>query len=95
MSLSGLKIGFGMCGSFCTFEKAFKAAEDLAERGAELIPIMSFNASSISTRFGTAEQNCEKLKSICGSDIIDSIEGAEPIGPKKIARHTCYSSLYS
>ncbi len=84
MSLSGLKIGFGMCGSFCTFEKAFQAAETLSRTGADIIPIMSFNASNISTRFGTAEQNRTKLKDICGHDIIDSIEAAEPIGPKKL-----------
>lgn len=84
MSLSGLKIGFGMCGSFCTFEKAFQAAETLSRTGADIIPIMSFNASNISTRFGTAEQNRTKLKTICGHDIIDSIEAAEPIGPKKL-----------
>lgn len=84
MSLSGLKIGFGMCGSFCTFEKAFQAAETLFRTGADIIPIMSFNASNISTRFGTAEQNRTKLKTICGHDIIDSIEAAEPIGPKKL-----------
>lgn len=84
MSLSGLKIGFGICGSFCTFEKAFKAAETLVEMGADVIPIMSFNASGISTRFGTAEENRIKFKDICGHDIIDSIEGAEPIGPKKM-----------
>lgn len=84
MSLSGIKIGFGMCGSFCTFEKAFNAAKDLIQQGAELFPIMSFNASGISTRFGTAEENRTKLKNICGNDIIDSIEGAEPIGPHKL-----------
>lgn len=84
MSLSGLKIGFGICGSFCTFEKAFKAAETLVEMGADVTPIMSFNANSISTRFGTAEANRKKLKEICGHDIIDSIESAEPVGPKKL-----------
>ncbi|MDE6149020.1 MAG: dipicolinate synthase subunit B [Ruminococcus sp.] len=84
MSLSGLKIGFGMCGSFCTFEKAFQAAETLSKTGADIIPIMSFNASNISTRFGTAEENRNKIINICGHDIIDSIEAAEPIGPKKL-----------
>jgi dipicolinate synthase subunit B len=84
MSLSGLKIGFGMCGSFCTFEKAFQSAEALSKTGAEVIPIMSFNASNISTRFGTSEENRSKIKDICGHDIIDSIESAEPIGPNKM-----------
>ena len=84
MSLSGLKIGFGICGSFCTFEKAFDAAEALVKAGADVFPIMSFNAYNISTRFGTAEANRRKLMEICGHDIISSIEGAEPIGPKKL-----------
>ena len=57
MSLEGIKVGFGMTGSFCTFEKAFKAAGSLVEAGAEVSPIMSFNAWGISTRFGTAEEN--------------------------------------
>ena len=84
MSLEGIKVGFGMTGSFCTFEKAFKAASALVGAGAEVTPIMSFNAAGISTRFGTAEENCLKIEDICGHKIIRSIEEAEPIGPKKL-----------
>lgn len=84
MSLSGLKIGFGICGSFCTFEKAYNTAKALVKAGADVFPIMSFNAHNISTRFGTAEENRRKIKDICGHDIINSIESAEPIGPKKL-----------
>ncbi|MGN0601088.1 MAG: dipicolinate synthase subunit B [Oscillospiraceae bacterium] len=84
MSLSGVKIGFGMCGSFCTFQKAFSAAKELTEQGAEVYPIMSFNASGISTRFGTATDNRTKFESICNRQIINTIEDAEPIGPKKM-----------
>lgn len=73
-----------MCGSFCTFEKSFAAVQRLTELGCELIPIMSFNASSISSRFGSSEENTAKLESICGRKIISSIEEAEPIGPKKL-----------
>ena len=47
MSLDGIRIGFCMTGSFCTFEKAFAAAERLVQQGAKLVPIMSFNAASI------------------------------------------------
>ena len=55
--LKGIKIGYALTGSFCTFEKSFKQAMILRDMGAELIPIMSENASSISTRFGTSENN--------------------------------------
>lgn len=82
--LSGLKVGFAMCGSFCTFSDAFEQAELLSSLGCELIPIMSFNASSISSRFGTAEQNVSRLEEICGRKAICTIEEAEPIGPKKL-----------
>lgn len=84
MLLDGVKVGYGLTGSFCTFEKAFAAAEKLVQNGAEVTPVMSFNAGRISTRFGTAEENRRRLKDICRHDIIDTIEGAEPIGPKKL-----------
>ena len=36
------------------------------------------------TRFGTADDLRERLRNITGSEIIDSIAGAEPIGPKRM-----------
>ena len=83
-NLKGLKIGFAMTGSFCTFQKSFEQAEILVEYGAELIPVMSEHSATISTRFGTAEENIERLKKISGKDIIMSIEDAEHIGPKDL-----------
>ncbi|MGN1481048.1 flavoprotein [Porcipelethomonas sp.] len=82
--LSNVKIGFAVTGSFCTFEKAFTQAERLRKSGAELIPIMSYNASSVDSRFGDAEDNIRRLENICGRKVIKTIEGAEPIGPKKM-----------
>ena len=80
--LENLKIGFAVTGSFCTFEKAFEQAEILRKSGAELIPVMSYNASSISSRFGTAQDNLKRLENICSRKVITTIDGAEPIGPK-------------
>lgn len=82
--LNGLRVGFAMCGSFCTFSNAFAAAERLSSLGCRLMPVMSFNAAAISSRFGSAQDNRDRLESICGAEIITSIEGAEPIGPKKL-----------
>lgn len=81
---SGLRIGYAVTGSFCTFERSFKQAEILRKMGAELIPIMSENASSISTRFGNAEDNLKKLENICGCRVITTIADAEPIGPESL-----------
>ena len=82
--LKGVRIGMAVCGSFCTFQKTFEAARRLRLLGAELIPVMSFNASAISTRFGEAEENVKIFEEIAGRKIIDSISNAEPIGPKKM-----------
>lgn len=80
----GLKIGYVMTGSFCTFEKSFEQVQRLRDMGAEIIPIMSENACSISTRFGSAQENISRFESICGRSIISSIADAEPIGPKNM-----------
>ena len=78
----GLRIGYVMTGSFCTFEKSFEQAERLRSMGAELIPVMSEHAAGISTRFGSAEENVKRLSEICGREVITDIASAEPIGPK-------------
>lgn len=83
-SFSGLKIGFAMTGSFCTFEKCFEQAELLKNMGAELIPVMSETASGTSTRFGSADDNIKRLSLICENEVITSIASAEPIGPKNM-----------
>lgn len=51
-------IGFGMTGSFCTFDRTLNALAALAETGANVIPIMSETAYSTDTRFG----KCEKFR---------------------------------
>ncbi|MCM1008035.1 MAG: dipicolinate synthase subunit B [Ruminococcus flavefaciens] len=83
-TLKGLKIGYALTGSFCTFERSMKQASILAEMGAELIPIMSETASTLSTRFGTPEENLHKLQDICHREIITDISMAEPIGPNNM-----------
>jgi len=80
----GLKIGYAMTGSFCTFEEAFRQAEFLTKMGADLLPIMSEKAYTTTTRFGKAEDNVKRLSEICGKDVISTIAGAEPIGPKSL-----------
>lgn len=85
IDFKGVKIAFVMTGSFCTFAKAFKQIRILKDLGAELVPVMSFNACSLDTRFGSAEENIAILEEICERKVITTIEGAEPIGPKKMA----------
>ena len=77
-------IAFAMCGSFCTFESALKQMALLRETY-EILPVMSETAYSTDTRFGTAESFRRRVEEICGREIIHTIAGAEPIGPKRLA----------
>lgn len=84
MELKGKRIGFAMCGSFCTFGNCFSVLEELIGKGAEIVPIMSFNAYSTDTRFGKAEDHIKRLETLTGKEVIHTIDGAEPLGPKNM-----------
>ena len=75
-------IGFAMCGSFCTFSKAFEQMQKLVDLGCDVIPIMSKNACSTDTRFGRAEETVKKAEKITGKKVLKTSVDTEPIGPK-------------
>ena len=79
-----LTVGYAMCGSYCTFEKAIAALETVQREFGNVIPIMSENAASTDSRFGTAEGFKQRIREICGRDVIATIRDAEPIGPKAL-----------
>lgn len=78
------KIGFALCGSFCTFSEILPIVRQLVGMGYEVIPVMSEYARATDTRFGKAEDFATQLELICDHKIISSIVDAEPIGPKKL-----------
>lgn len=82
--ISGKRVGFAITGSFCTFERAFKAAQTLVDSGAELCPIFSEHAAAFDTRFGKASDHIRRMEEICGRQAILSITDAEPLGPKNM-----------
>ena len=82
--LKGMRVGFIMCGSFCSFEKAFSAMENLVSLGAEVHPVMSYNAAHLDTKFGFAKDHRERAESISGRAPILTITAAEPIGPRRL-----------
>ena len=83
-NLRGAKIGCAMTGSFCTFRPVFEAWRALRAAGAELTPIMSYNACSLDTRFYPAAEAVAIFEDICGRKLLNSIPQVEPIGPKKL-----------
>lgn len=84
MEQTNKRIGFAMCGSFCTFSRCFETLEQLLALGYEVVPIASFHAYTLDTRFGRAAEHMRRLETLCGREVIHTIEAAEPIGPKKM-----------
>ena len=82
--LKDKKIGFTLTGSFCTFQKVIPKIKEIKKLGAEVIPIMSFNSYNLDTKFGKAKDFIEEIENITGKEIIHTIQGAEPISPKKM-----------
>ncbi|MBE6731188.1 MAG: dipicolinate synthase subunit B [Ruminococcaceae bacterium] len=78
-----MNLGFVMCGSFCTFEKALKQMEKLSLIY-NIIPIMSETAYSTDTRFGKAEDIRKRVEDISGNKILHTVVDTEPLGPKKM-----------
>ncbi len=78
------RVGFAMCGSFCTIVQAVEQLKLLKEKGFDIQPIFSQIVSNTDTRFIKAEDLKNKVYEICEKDIITTIPTAEPIGPKNL-----------
>lgn len=79
------RVVWAMCGSFCTFEKTVAVMEQMVRGGTQVLPLMSFNAAGLDTRFGRAEDWKKKVEEVTGSRPIDTLQGAEPLGPQNMA----------
>ena len=56
--------------------------EKLIAEGAEVRPVVSYTVQSTNTRFGEGAEWIKKIEEITGFKAINSIVGAEPLGPK-------------
>lgn len=84
MNFNDIKIGFVLTGSFCTFSKTIPKIKELVNKGANVLPIMSYNAYNMDTKFGKAKDFIDEIENIAKNKIIHTIQDAEPIGPKKL-----------
>jgi dipicolinate synthase subunit B len=78
------RVGFALCGSFCTFAEIIPVIKSLRSAGYDMFPIMSETAYSTDTRFGKSSEINAQIETICEKSIIHTIAAAEPIGPKKL-----------
>ena len=74
------KLGFAMCGSFCTHRQALDVMRELAAEY-EIVPILSQTVVHTDTRFGTAAILQEEIRGICGREPVTEIVQAEKFGP--------------
>lgn len=80
----GVRVGFALAGSFCTFDTAFACMAALVGRGSQVTPIVSPAVATMDTRFISADETREKLIAITGNKPIETLTEAEPIGPGKL-----------
>ena len=78
------RVGFAVCGSFCTHAAVLRVLEQLTELYETVIPIASENAAFTDTRFGTSDDLMEQLEDLTGNDVLCDIPAVEPIGPQKL-----------
>ena len=68
------KIGFAVCGSFCTLQKAIAEVTVLKSLGYDVLPIVSDIVRTTDTRFGKAEDFIDTLERESGNKCIFTIK---------------------
>ena len=84
MTLAEARVGFAVCGSYCTFLQVFPVLEQLTEQCLSVQTIFSERAARTNTRFGLAAEFLARAEQYTGRAPILTIRDAEPIGPKKL-----------
>ena len=78
------RVGFALCGSFCTHKEVLGVLAELCREYETVLPIVSQACQTTDTRFGTAEAFLAEVERLTGHTAIGTIRDAEPIGPKKL-----------
>lgn len=77
---------FALCGSFCTFETVLPQIIRLRACGWEVLPMLSYAASALDTRFGRTADWKQRLEEATGHRPLEDLREAEPLGPKHMAQ---------
>ena len=78
------RVGFALCGSFCTHARVLKELEKLCGEYETVVPVVSEICQATSTRFGTAREFISRVEGLTGHNAIGSVAEGEPIGPKNL-----------
>jgi len=82
--LTGVRIGVVLTGSHCTIGSALLQIEELKEEGAAITPIVSYTVDETDNRFYKVNDLMSFLSQLADNPVINTIVGAEPIGPQKL-----------
>lgn len=80
--MSGLRIGWALCGSFCTLATVTAEMAKIVAAGHAVYPIFSTPMCTVDTRFGTAERWRMQISDVCGRPPLTTLTEVEPLGPK-------------
>ncbi len=81
--LTGVRVGIVLTGSHCTMEAALPQISRLKAEGAHIYPIISYTVDETDNRFYKVADLKKFLQEVTDQPIINTIIGAEPIGPQK------------
>lgn len=83
-SLRGRAIGFGLCASHHNRQRAMAALQAVVDAGADVYPVLSHNAQTVSTRHGTPDDWYAEAKRIAGRPPLTTLVEVEPVGPLRM-----------
>ncbi len=83
MKLDGINIGICVTGSFCTLNDNLDVVKNLKDEGANISAIFSNAVSTSINKFSNSDERYKIFEELTEKNIINTIEKAEPIGPKK------------
>lgn len=82
--LTGKSIGVVLTGSHCTIGDVLPQISKIKEEGGIIYPILSFTVNDTDNRFYKVEDLKKELRELGDHQIINTIVGAEPIGPQQL-----------
>lgn len=83
LDIRGVRIGWGITGSHCSYEEVLPQIECLIKAGAQVQAVISPAVAQTDTRFGKAADLIERVTQLTGLKPLTTIAEVEPAGQKK------------
>lgn len=80
--MNSLRIGWALCGSFCTLKTVTEEMAKAVAAGHTVYPIFSAPMCTVDTRFGSAEAWRSRVEALCGRPPLTTLAEVEPLGPR-------------